>query len=299
MRTFCRASLIVCALLVTSLSAAIAGTVDIGHFTPDRVFRDFGGPDYENIWSQLNDPANFGPGGIVPHSVALAPAIPVATTEALAGLDIFVMSEVYMPMSADEANAIAQFVRNGGCLVIISDTLHATNPPGGNGTVPGNMVLSLLDGTTILPYDLSGPQTATAGTISGLMAGITDGPFGTLGLGDSFAASWHTPLSPGSAAAAIGARNGSTVLAAIDAGALGEGAGAVLIAGDVLFSDAFVPPGDNGGVVESEANATLFLNFVAKHASMLPNVPEPSSVVLLTMASVALLPAMRRRRSGR
>jgi hypothetical protein len=294
MRYIIRVSVVLCALFAIATKPAGATTINIGEFTSDRVFRDFGGADYENIWSRLSDPANFGPAGIVPHSVALAAPLPVATSEALADLNIFVMSEVFTPLAASEAIAIADFVANGGCLIIVADTLHASNPPGGNGTIPGNLVLGLLDGTTIQPFDLTGDQTATAGTITGLVAALTAGPFGSFALGDTFGASWHTPLTMGSEAQAIGARNGSTVLGLIEGGALGEGAGAVLIAGDLLFSDTFVPPGDNGGVAESEANAELLMNFIAMHAAMLPDVPEPSTFVMLA-AAAALLPMSRRR----
>ena len=296
MRFFIRISVVVCALIATVTGPAAATTINVGEFVASRVFRDFGGVDYENLWSRLADPANFGPAGIVPHSVSLEAPLAVATSEALAELDIFVMTEVFTPMSPDEATAIAEFVRNGGCLIIVSDTLHASDPPGGNGTVPGNMVLSLLDGSSIGPFDLTGEQSATAGSITGLVSPLTDGPFGSFEIGDSFGASWHTPLTMGSEAHAIGARNGSTVLGLIEGGALGDGSGAVLIAGDLIFSDSFIPPGDNGGVTENEANAELIMNFVAMHAMM---VPEPSTLAMLVLAGTALAPLSARRRARR
>jgi hypothetical protein len=295
MRLFVRISMVVCALVATTAGPVRAATITIGELTSDRVFRDFGGGGYENIWSRLADPANFGPGGIVPHSVALAPPLPIATSGALAKLDIFIMPEVFTPFAPEEAAAVAEFVRNGGCLVVISNTLHASDPPGGNGTVPGNAVLSLLDGTHIEPFDLTGEQSATAGTITSLAAPLTDGPFGTFTIGDSYAASWHTPLTMGSEAQSIGVRNGTTVLALIEGGALGEGSGAVMINGDVLFNDLFIPPGDQGGIYETEANTALFMNFVAMHAAMIPEVPEPSTLSLLA-AAAALLPFGGRRR---
>jgi hypothetical protein len=47
-------------------------------------------------------------------------------------------------------------------------------------------------------------------------------------------------------------------------------------------------------VAESEANAELLMNFIAMHAAMLPDVPEPSTFVMLA-AAAALLPMSRRR----
>ena len=67
----------------------------------------------------------------------------------------------------------------------------------------------------------------------------------------------------------------------------------MLIAGDLIFSDTFLPPGDNGGATENEANAQLIMNFVAMHAMM---VPEPSTLAMLALAGIALAPCSRRRR---
>jgi PEP-CTERM motif len=272
---------------------ARADVINVGGIDAARSFRAFSSVDYENIRARLLNPANFGAGGVVPDTVAFAPDLSVANAASLAGLDVLVMSEVFKqpgsPLFAGEAEAIRDFVLGGGCLCMITDTLHATNPPGGNGTSPTNAILSLFGAGAVGASDLTGLQSSLAGAITGSGGIVTSGLFGTLTAGSNFGATWHNPLTAVGPTVAFASRNGTPVAMGIEPGALGVGSGGVLVTGDILFADFFIPP-DGTDALENEANAIMFLNFL----SGCKPVPEPSSLFLSAIGLGGLAVARRR-----
>lgn len=299
LRTVC-SSLV--ALLLGLTSLAQAGSLTVGGFDGGRVYRPFSGSEYDNLRGRLSDPANFGPGGLAHHTISFAPDTASITAGYLASIDLFVMTEVMGSLSAAESQALADFVLAGGCLAIITDTLHVSMPAGHDGTLAGNAVLGLLGGGSIASTDtvgqggLQGAQTANAASVLNVASSaVLDGPFGTLTAGQTFGGSWHNALTAGPHSRLLGSRAGSGILMEIPHGVVAPGSGGVLVAGDFIFSDSFVPPGVLS--LQNERNATMFLNFVASCDCGCP-VPEPATLVLAGCGLVAVLALGRRRRGA-
>lgn len=288
----CRWALLALILQITLPLATAAVTV--GGLSSARSYRPFSGPDYENIRARLSDSARFGPGGVVSTPVEFASDVDTAGESALDGLDVLVLSEAHDSLVSPDATDIAQFVLDGGYLVLISDTLHVSRPAAGNGALAIHDVLQRLDnGDAARIGDVFGVQSAHAASVQGAISAVLDGPFGALGVGDTLGATYHNPLAAGSLGQVLATRHGSPILVEIAPRALGPNAGGVLVAGDILFSDYFVPPGDVS-LLENENNAIVFENFVAQAAQ----VPEPGTIVLAAMAGFAVLWAGRAARVG-
>lgn len=287
-------------------STASAGPVVIGGFNSNAVHAPFSGvylaPDTPypgRDWSEardfLADPSNFGPGGLLPKSVTLAPDIAVADAASLVGLDIFFLGERRTMITPAEAAALANFVLDGHCLIITTDTFHTTLTLPDRPTIldSANSVLSALQTASGLEtgsigaFDLTGPL---GGSTEGLFvdpgytSSVLSGPFGTFGPSPlapgqrTFGATWHNILSPDSltsAAHVLGTRDGTPILMEIPGGALGPGSGRVLITGDPLFMDYYVAPGAFGNA----NNLAVLGNFVAVHA-----VPEPGTLAMVATA---------------
>lgn len=278
-------------------STAWAGPIVIGGLDSTRVYRPFSGSDYDNLRARLLDPLRFSPTGIVPHSVNFAADVSTISAATLAGLDVFVLTEAYTTLSVSEVTAMQDFIRGGGCAVLISDTLHATQPYGMDGSFAHNAILAGLGGGSVDSTDtvgqggLTGSQTANAGSFVNLgLSDVLSGPFGAFTAADHFGGSWHNALTAGPNSQLLGVRNGLGILMEIAHGALGPCSGGVLVAGDFLFSDAFVPPGVAS--LENTNNAVIFENFLA--ACHCINVPEPSSLALLCIGAAALVWFRRR-----
>lgn len=288
-------------VLVLALSPlAQAGSLVIGGLDGGRVFRPFSGSDYDNLRGRLTNPANFGPAGLSDKTISFAPDTSSITAGYLSTIDMFVMTEVMGPLSAMESEALADFVLGGGCLAIITDTLHVTMPAGHDGTLAGNAVLSLLGGGSIDSTDtvgqggLKGSQTANAASILSVASSeVLNGPFGTLTAGQTFGGSWHNALTAGPHSQLLGSRTGLGILMEIPHEAVAPGSGGVLVAGDFIFSDSFVPPGSAS--LQNERNATLFLNFVGA-CDCGCQVPEPATAGLAGCGLAAVLVLARRRR---
>lgn len=288
----------VCCLVALSAATVSAGPIVIGGLDASRVYRPFSGGEYDNLRARLLDPLRFGALGIVPNAVSFAPDMVAITSAALAGLDVFVMTEVYSSLAPEEVTAVQDFIRGGGCAVLISDTLHVTQPLGMDGSFAANAILAGLGGGSVDSTDtvgqggLTGSQTATAGNFVNLGASdVLSGPFGTFTSADHFGGSWHNALTPGPNSQLLGTRNGLGILMEIPHGQFGACSGGVLVAGDILFSDAFVPPGVAS--LENGNNAVIFENFLA--ACHCINVPEPSAAALLCVGLGTLVVCRRRR----
>ncbi len=295
MRRLC---LVLCLVLSSAAGSAGAGTMTLGGFNSSRVYRPFSGVEYDNIRGLLANPANFGPAGLADHSVVLGPDTSLVTPAYLAGVSVFIMTEVTNLLAPTEVSALEGFVRGGGCLVVITDTLHTSMPYGMDGSFAGNAVLAGLGGGSIASTDtigqggLTGAQNATAGTFLGVPGSSTlSGPFGTLGAGVHFGGSFHNALTAGPNSRLLGTRAGSGILMEIPHGALGVGSGAVLVTGDILFADAFVPPAS--ATLANENNATVLLNFLAA-CDCGCQVPEPASCVLAGLALLGAVAMARR-----
>jgi len=291
---------------VFASSTASAGPVVIGGFNSNVVHAPFSGvylaPDAlypGRDWSEardfLTDPANFGPGGLLPKSVTIAPDIAVADAPSLVGLDIFFMGERRTLITPAEAAALANFVLDGHCLIITTDTFHTTLTLPDRPTIidSANSVLSALqlasgfETGSVGAFDLTGPLGGpTEGLFvdPGYISSVLSGPFGTFGPSPlapgqrTFGATWHNILSPDSltsAAHVLGTRDGTPILMEIPGGALGPGSGRVLITGDPLFMDYYVAPGPFGNA----NNLAALGNFVAVHA-----VPEPGTLAMVATA---------------
>lgn len=256
----------------------------IGSYNSAKSSRPFLGADFDNLRANLSNPANFGPGGTVTQAVSYAPAVGSINAATLAGYDLFVLTEPF-GMAAQERTDLTNWVYGGGCLVIQTDS----GLPLGNNA---DLVLNALDGGHINGFN------GNSGGGVGLIVASTNssnGPFGNL-LGATFGASPGSPITPGSKTTIVGRTQSNTVnlLGEIPLGALGAGAGGVLIATDVLFMDFFVPPGT---LYPNSNNGLLFMNFVAAQANGTPHpdgtIPEPGSMALLGLGCVAF---WRRRR---
>lgn len=291
MRALRTASLLALLALVALGSRATADQVVVAGLSPAKSFRAFSGPDYENLRSRLLDPERFGPGGIADASVVLAPDLSAVDPSALSSIDLLVLSEVSNSFTTADANHVGQFVRSGGWLVLITDTLQLTQPQAGNGAAPAHIVLQGLDGGgSAASGNLVGLQSSQAGRIENVASGILDGPFGLLTSDDRLGATFHNPLIPGAHSRVLAKRNGSPLMLEIPARSLGPDSGGVLVAGDILFSDFFVPPAEIG-LLENENNAIVFENFVYQAARP---VPEPAAILLAALAAPLAFLATKR-----
>jgi hypothetical protein len=178
---------------------------------------------------------------------------PVLTPAALANVDCVVLSSgtdaltAIVPLSLAEQNALRAFILDGGSAILLAD--NDTFSP-----LADLANESLLDPVGLdASGTLSGNQTAAVGNPAGHPA--TGGPFGNVAT--------ISQLFPGSLSGLAGvatplANNSlGTALAAIEACALGAGAGRVLAFSDTnCFGDPIAP-----GLFPN--NTTLFLNSIA------------------------------------
>ena len=233
------------------------------------------------------------------------------------GFDLLIMNEV-APLSGsnavDEAAAIAAFVRGGGCLVIIADTVQ-----NGPDVVMGNKTLAALDGGSELAgnagrygefvktnseYETaySGHFTLDSGGSSNLVWGggfnyqldgtaegapfaasqtdvLDDARFGVTDHVSVVAGSWGQVIGKRAISGGINPTLSSVIMeirgSAIDAGLSGSGAGNVLVVGDTIFANDMVYP-----IAPGFANADpLDNNNNYNNASILLNFVQQQAVV--------------------
>ncbi len=266
-------------LLTGIVSSCAQAQIVFGSFDASRTPRPFSGSAYSNIRADLANPANFGSAGLMPETVTFAPDIKKANTASLSGIDVFIVAEADS-LSNAEVSALRNFVLSGNSLIITSDTLSFLG---------ANKLVKALDGGKI-GNPSGGAQRAKSGKIKG--SGLaTQGPFGALDFGVRFASTEAETLTPGSHTTILGANHKIAELGEIEPEALGPGAGSVLIATDVLFTNLLVPPATYAG---NKNNAILFENFVARSRGAA--VPEPSACALFAGLGAFGMGLLARRR---
>ncbi len=298
-------AVLITALAVGQASAEIT-TVTIGGLDHNRVFRPFyepgmpGNDYYDNIRGLLTDTANFSLNPLdtpkVIGEVEFKAPTGLIDDMYLSDVEIFVMTEnKSLMLLPGELTAIQNFVANEGWLVLISDTLHASMGPGLDGSTVQNEILKALTGLAVDPITdndtvgmpgLSGAQSSTAGIPTNVMDSVVlYGAFGDFTAADDFGATFHNVLADLSPMTQmIGTKSGLGILMEIlPESEQNSHSGAVLVAGDVLFSDYFVLPGSVG--LGNNTNGKMFLNFVGNYFAI---VPEPSGSVLAVIGAIVM-----------
>lgn len=172
----------------------------------------------------------------------------------LGGLDIVVLSSGRTntsdieKLTAAEQEALLGFVAGGGCAILLpdNDSFGGSSTPAANASLidPFGM---LIDGTFW--------TWITATVIDPTASPITDGPFGQVTSFTQLVAGALTDVGP--YGTALATNDGGFALAVIEPGAVGPGAGPVIVFSDV---NTFGPSsGSNGGFGLSE---TLWLNTI-------------------------------------
>ncbi len=343
---------------------ANADTFTIGAFSEDRTGlsnvssqkRPFLGPNvggsdyYDSIRAALDDPnALLDPTGgsyswpdgndnneIDVQISTPANAIDDARGGALDGLDLLIMSEVKplvgtLAEQQAEYDAIADFVRRGGCLVLVVDSQYTqlsgttyVNDP--SVIQMANDVLDALDTTNagragsingtspsewpIGQYGHFEDWSANSELVHGRFPYFSDGTGWDVTNGPTdpeatdpeagplLSVTYNSIVVPGEWSHEIAWRNeqvtSSYFAMEIQPHTITETAGAVMVVGDTVFSEFFVDPG--AGSNQNVNNGTLLLNFVAQQMTM-PEIPEPSVLAMLTSGGLlAACWAVRRRR---
>ncbi|MBN1909975.1 MAG: PEP-CTERM sorting domain-containing protein [Pirellulales bacterium] len=243
-------------------------------------------------------------------------------------VDLLIMSEVNElsdeAAAMAEADRIAQFVRDGGCLVIVADTLDNWR-----GDTMGNRVLAALDGGSgeagrFGASIFSGSQSNSAGRLfeeAGWVSNVLNGPFAFTSSGTSagdpvaldletarLGATYHLAVTPHSdpleawshviAQRQDGCCTWRNLAMEIQGSDIGPGAGNVLIVGDTLFTNEFVFPLEAPFAQSRQNwnNARLLMNFVDQQVT---SAPEPGIMALAAGAlGLMALAARRRKRSA-
>ena len=185
------------------------------------------------------------------------------------------------PLSSSEQTALLNFIKAGGGAIILVD----------NDTFAGTPTSSNANNSFLSPFGLH-----ITGTLNGVQAvnvtnsshPVTNGPFGPVtGYTTNFPG-WFDILGPTAIGLANLASNNQVVLAAINPGTLMAGSGGVVFLGDAnAVTDQFSNPSD----------VRLINNAIAFVGPSLSAVPEPSSLVLgsLALVSVAVFAGVRHR----
>ena len=193
------------------------------------------------------DPANFGPAGVVQRHFDVGEGIDVASADTLAGVDVFFTGYVTTASyTDDEREALRDFVRRGGTIIATTDN--------SSHTMVDAFGLTQAEGSNATNV-ITEPEHP-----------IADGPFGTVSEYQEFFDTGHySSLGPDAHEIGRSTSGDATTLAVIERGALGPGSGAVIFVADVdVFSNELIPGG--GSVV----NATLIKNIFAFAAQQPP-----------------------------
>jgi hypothetical protein len=228
-----------------SVSCTIVnGVVPVGDglvvesYAPARTDGDWGLTEPYLILTRgyLENPANFGPNGIVTRLLRVTPGIRVANPRTLDGVDVLFTGWVPTFSYTDaERDALRAFVLGGGTLIATTDDT-------------GHTIVDLFGLT-----QGDGGGNPTPNTITNPGHPIANGAFGAVTTFNQYAATGHYPTL-GPDAVEVGRNAQGTSLAVIERGKLGPGSGAAIFVADVdVFSD-------HGGATE---NATLIKNLFA------------------------------------
>jgi hypothetical protein len=248
--------------------AAVAATITIGSFEGPRSGAPFATASsalgYTRLRSSLLDPANFGPDGLVQHTVEIAPGTQTITDAYLADKTVFITSIFTGVVSAQEGDALRRFVLRGGCVLVDTDTGAAEN------TAARSMLQQLSINAGVGP-SFACSNSATGGTIPSVSTTVTDGPFGLV-VGGSFATSQMAAVIPdGRDRLVVVCDSGISVgRAFMPAGTFGADSGLVMYGGDPSGVDHFTIPGSGN---YNPNNEIIYLNAISQCATDDPPCP--------------------------
>jgi hypothetical protein len=247
------ASLVLVLLALPLFLAAPAATqpapLVIESYDAGRTDSDWGftEPFLAETRAYVQDPASFGPSGVVPRTFTIAPGVAVASAATLASADVFFTGWVETASyTATEKTALRDFALGGGTLIATTDdTAH-----------------TMVDTFGLTQGDGSGFPTLN--TITNTAHPVAGGPFGAVTTFNQYFNTGHYP-SLGPDAVEVGRNAQGTSLAVIDPGVLGPGSGAVILVADVdVFSNGNAAP--NGGAVVNERLIKNIFAFAAAAA---------------------------------
>jgi hypothetical protein len=183
-------------------------------------------------------------------------------------------------LSSSEQAALLNFVKSGGGAIISvdNDTFAGSGTPAVNNSY-------------ISPFGLHATGTLNGiqlATVTDSSSPVTNGPFGLVSSIGTNYPGWLNNLGSNAQSLATLNYNGETMLAAINPGVLGPGSGGVVIYSDSILIN---------GTINTWDDQTLANNTIAFVMSQ--SVPEPSSLVLGIIASVACGSLYWRRCRGR
>jgi hypothetical protein len=228
-------------------------TITIGSFDNTRSRAPFatevGALGYDHIRSSLQNPANFGPSGIVRCSVVIAPGTPTLTAAYLADKNILFTSVFTGDLSASEAMAVRDFVARGGCVIVDANSDPAEQ------TAATSLLAAI--GTSAA----TGPGTICfgPGTITSSLNPITNGPFGNVA-GGSFGTTLTAIITLDGRDVSLVTCSGGIGRAAFLPGAISPGSGLVMYGGDPSAFNLFTQPGE--GAFDPN-NEVIYLNAIA------------------------------------
>jgi hypothetical protein len=203
----------------------------------------------------------------------ILPGVASLSAANLAGVNVFFWGTRSGTISAGEASALADFVRNGGCVIIEANSLSSEQ-------VSANSGMSALGLGS--PYNglTGGANGAAAGLFTNNLTTTLVGPLGDL-RGLLFGTSIAADITPGTG---ILVGTNGPIRSMVEYSPFGAGGGHVLAAGDPYGFSLFYPGGSLGNV----NNGNAYLNFIENCAGDVRTVPEPASVATWAVFGLAV-----------